>query len=147
MHPESGPLKYHDVKGLHCVSESWWLDTGLKGLSFTLPPQPTMALACRMNMLGRLFAEPGYLWDGSSGPTVDSKADPVPSLAHDLLYEAIRASVLYRSAKPEADALYRDLLIERGMSRTRAYARWVGLRLFGWTALRRGPQYPARVAS
>jgi hypothetical protein len=92
---------------------------------------------------------PGYLWDGSSGPTVDGKADPVPSGVHDMLYEALRARKLPPEVRAKADALYRELLRERGMGAFRAGLRYYGLRLFGlWAASpNKGPEYPKRMAA
>lgn len=147
-HQASGKLFYSDVKGLHHVDAPWWIDIGLTGHAFRLEShsggQPS-----HLDSLGRLHAAPGYLWDGSSGPTVDGKADPVPSLVHDLLYEALRSGRLPKRLRGWADALYRELLIKRGMGKPRAWLRWAGLRVGGsWSASRtRGPQYPKRSAA
>lgn len=141
-------LYYAEVKGLHQTTEYWWASLKLKGWPFELKPQPHQKLGSWMDMLGRLHVPPGYMWDGSSGPTIDGKADPVPSLVHDTLYEAIRAGLWRGShARKVADNIYHEMLRERGMGKTRAGLRWLGLRLFGWWATRRRrKEYPHKEA-
>lgn len=147
-HATSGPLQFSEVKGLHFLDADWWVDIDLAGNAFRLLDYDGHR-GSELSDAGRLLCRKGYLWDGSSGPTVDGKADPVPSLVHDTLYEAFRTSRLDRSLKPRVDALYRDLLIERGMSKLRAYNRWFWLRAIGWMACspNKGPEYPRRVAA
>src|SRR3990167_611055 len=116
----SGELRYGDAKGLHYCAASWWIDTGILDSAFRLVPYGSGAEVTQMDHRGRLTVAPGYLWDGSSGPTIDGEADPVPSLVHDVLYEAMRARKLPTSMRQVADALYYDLLRERGMGRFRA---------------------------
>ena len=143
----SGPLQYREAKGLHRSWATWWIDLPLKSHAFRITDPEGRTLAA-LDEAGRLTVAPGYLWDGSSGPTVDGAADPVPSLVHDVLYEAMRARKLSKDARSRSDGLYYDLLRERGMSRTRAGLRWIGLRIFaGWAASpRKGAEYPLRVA-
>lgn len=148
MIPTSGKLAYSDVKGLHHVDAVWWIFTGIEGHAFRLDAydggKPTS-----MDNYGHMHVMPGYLWDGSSGPTVDGKPDPIPSLVHDVLYEAMRARKLPLSMRQTADELYYRLLRERGMGALRAGARYYGLRLFGAFAASpgRGPEYPKRKAA
>lgn len=144
----SGPLLFSEVKGLHYLDADWWIEIGLAENAFRLLNYEDHA-GSELFTGGRLFCRKGYLWDGSSGPTIDGKADPVPSLVHDTLYEAFRTGRLDLELRPKVDALYRDLLIERGMSTWRAYLRYCGLRTFGWTACHpsRGPEYPKRRAA
>lgn len=147
-HLTSGKLEYSEIKGLHWLDADWWIETGLTGNAFRLLDFENHA-GSELADNGRLLCRKGYPWDGSSGPTIDGKADPAPSLVHDTLYEAFRTGRLDEALASTVDALYRDLLIERGMSKFRAYARWTGLRMVGWTARRRskGPEYPRRVAA
>lgn len=148
----SGKLHYSDVKGLHRCEADWWIETGFRG-AFTLQgPHAVGGVLMHLAYMtdaGRLVVCPGYLWDGSSGPTVDGKADPVPSLVHDVLYEAMRARKLSMEMRPVADKLYRELLQERGMGAVRAWTRYLGLRLFGRGSAspRKGPEYPRRAAA
>ena len=137
------------AKGLHRCWAAWWIDLPLKGHAFHLLDVDGDTIIAQLDEHGRLSVNPGYLWDGSSGPTVDGKADPVPSLVHDVLYEAMRTRRLSAGARAQADDLYYDLLRERGMSRARAGMRWLGLRCFAWYAAspRNGPEYPKRTAA
>lgn len=147
MRLTSGPLAYHDAKGMHLTdSDPWWIDTGISGLAFQIDDQDGRLVASMTNW-GRLIVQRSYLWDGSSGPTIDGKADPVPSLVHDTLYQSIRARKLPTSFRKRADALYYELLRERGMGWWRANARYYGLRLFGWVATRPGAEYSKRTAA
>ena len=143
----SGKLTFSDVKGLHHVDEEWWIDIGFVGFAFELVGYEGKVIS-RMSNDGRLRALHGYLWDGSSGPTIDGKPDPAPSLVHDMLYEALRSRKLPASMRGAADTLYRKLLAERKMGFLRRWGRYVGLRLVGWTASspRKGPEYPKRTA-
>lgn len=144
----SGPLKFSEVKGLHHLDEDWWIETGIKKNAFQLKSYDGH-LGSVLENSGRLICRKGYLWDGSSGPTKDGKPDPAASLFHDTCYEAFRSAQLHPSLRGRVDAIYRDLLRERGMGALRAGWRYVGLRLFGWgaAARSRGPQYPKRTAA
>lgn len=146
----SSELKYIDVKGWHCVDEDFTINIPLRGHAFRLEAYTDglSSTLTRLDNLGNLTVAKGYLWDGSSGPTIDGKADPVPSLVHDVLYEAMRSRRLHRSARAKADAIYRDLLIAHGMPAWRANTRWVWLKVGGAFAAApvRGAQYPKRSA-
>lgn len=146
----SGQLRYAIAKGRHRCGSEWWIQLGecWVGQALRLLNEDGEQIA-RLDNDGRLYALRGYLWDGSSGPTIDGAADPVPSLVHDILYEAMRSRKLPKSMRGKADALYYDLLRERGMSRTRAGLRWLGLRVVGsWSASPlKGPEYPKRSAA
>lgn len=73
---------------------------------------------------------PGYAWDGASGPTWDSPNVLVPSLVHDAFYQLLRESDLPDHYRAKADALLRDMMIERGASRIRAWAWYWAVRKF-----------------
>lgn len=83
---------------------------------------------------GILTIKPGYAWDGPSGPTIDTKNFMRGSLVHDALYQLIREGHLPRDAKVSADNELRDVCIEDGMTRARAW--WVHLAVhrFGHSA-------------
>lgn len=135
----SGPLEYtvihHDV---YRVDAEWWiqLPAKFKGREYQIKDS-NGKLVCALKSDCRLYVYPGCIWDGSSGPTVDGKADPIPSLVHDKLHEGGRAGKLPPALRTYADSLYYDQLRARGMSRTRAGLRYVALRIIGWTAWRR----------
>lgn len=143
-------LEYQIVKGWHMTTNWYHYDTTIKGCAFKLLPIPsTCKEITHMDQDGVLSVAPGYLWDGSSGPTVDGPADPVPSLVHDVLYEAMRARKLGIDVRQRVDRLYADMLMTRGMPRWRAMMRYYALRVFGGFAAspKFGPRYPIRVAA
>jgi len=73
----------------------------------------------------------GYCWDGASGPTVDTKNSLPPSLVHDALYQLIREGALPKSARKRADEIFREICIECGMNKVRAWLWYRGLRAGG----------------
>ncbi len=78
----------------------------------------------------------GYCWDGPSGPTIDTKSFMRGSLTHDVLYQLIREGKLPPAARKPADELLREICIEDGMSRFRAWYCYRSLRMFGAAAAR-----------
>ena len=85
---------------------------------------------------GIITYEEGYAWDGSSGPTIDSKKCQLAGLVHDGAYQMLREGVFGNHEYKEAarkyfDDLYREMCISAGMGRRRAWLRWKGLRWFG----------------
>jgi hypothetical protein len=82
----------------------------------------------------------GFCWDGPSGPTIDTVTSLRPSLTHDALYQLMRLGHLSPKCRQRADELYRDLLIENGVSTLRAYTHYYTLRLAGGFAAQKGTQ-------
>lgn len=84
----------------------------------------------------------GYCWDGPSGPTIDTKATFRPSLYHDALYQLIREGCFSDDSAAQlfADQVYRDALIENGVSKFRAGYHYLALRLKGKSSRERGTQ-------
>lgn len=77
----------------------------------------------------------GFKTDGASIPRFLWRLCGTP-LDVPRIYAAIVHDWLYSGGKPgvtraEADAIYRDILIALGVSRTRAYVEWIALRLCG----------------
>jgi len=68
-----------------------------------------------LNKAGLLKVKEGYAWDGPSGPTVDRPTNMRGSLAHDALYQLIRAGLLPLSARDQADAVLYACWVEDGM--------------------------------
>jgi len=89
----------------------------------------------------RLSIRDGYAWDGPSGPAIDTRNTMRASLVHDALYQLLRAGKLAPSFRKVADKIYRQHLIEDGVSRVRAGWQYAALRLFGGRAARR--EHPA----
>jgi hypothetical protein len=82
------------------------------------------------------FFSEGYCWDGSSGPTIDSKKCQLAGLIHDGAYQMLREGVygigeIKEEAREFFDNLYRDMCREDGMGTFRSWLRWKGLRWFG----------------
>jgi len=74
----------------------------------------------------------GYQWDGSSSIAVDCKEDMRASLVHDALYQLMRMGKLdYKTERLYADQLYRDMCIEDGMWKVRAWWRYKAIRKGG----------------
>ena len=80
---------------------------------------------------GWLTIKRGYAWDGPSGPTIDTKNFMRGSLVHDALYQLMREGKVNRERRKEADELLRDICIEDGMSKMRAWYVYQSVRVFG----------------
>lgn len=74
---------------------------------------------------GLLIIYPSYVWDGASGPTIDTLNSMRGSLIHDALYQLIRLGLIEYKYKDYADKLLHDLCTEDGMWSFRAdYWQW-----------------------
>jgi len=73
----------------------------------------------------------GYCWDGCSGPTIDTESTMRAGLIHDALYQLMRVGKLPQDYKPHADALFKQLLIEAGCWRLRAWYYFQAVKRFG----------------
>lgn len=84
---------------------------------------------------GLLSIKSGYMWNGPSGPAIDTPSFMRGSLVHDALYQLIREKHLDRSYRKKADQLLRWICIKDGMYPWRAfYVYWI-VRLFGRFAI------------
>jgi len=70
---------------------------------------------------GELVIFKGYLWDGVSGPTWDSNNTMLGGLIHDALYQAIRLELIPSFYKEHIDLLFKDILLDQGMFKFRAW--------------------------
>jgi hypothetical protein len=80
---------------------------------------------------GKLTIRKRYSWDGPSGPTIDTKNFMRGSLIHDALYQLMREKVLPQSARKRADEILREVCLQDGMSRFRAWYVFKTVRWFG----------------
>lgn len=90
-----------------------------------------------MNKAGVLTILSGYLWDGPSGISFDTKNFMRGSLLHDALYQAIREGHLDVSLKKKADELLRDQCREDNMSKIRSWYVYKAVRKFGRKSVQR----------
>lgn len=70
---------------------------------------------------GTLIIRSDYSWDGPSGLSVDTKNFMRGSLVHDALYQLMREGVIPLFARKRADEILREICIEDGMSKFRAW--------------------------
>ncbi len=80
---------------------------------------------------GLLTVKKGYAWDGPSGPTIDTPDFMRGSLVHDVLYQLMREKVIPQDQREYADKLLREICLEDGMSRIRAWWVYQAVRLGG----------------
>lgn len=90
---------------------------------------------------GYLTVRRSYAWDGPSGPTIDTKNFMRGSLVHDVLYQLIGLGVLPYSDRIRADEILREICLEDGMSKIRAWWVYKGVRIGGSEPARR-PEPP-----
>lgn len=80
---------------------------------------------------GRLFVHPHYAWDGASGPfTQQTKTNKRGSLIHDALYQLMREGLLPRKYRKYVDQLFKQICLEDGMSKFRAWYFYKAVRMF-----------------
>jgi hypothetical protein len=70
---------------------------------------------------GDLTIAAGYAWDGPSGPAIDTATFMRASLLHDALYQLLRLALLPARHRAVADDLMREVCLEDGMCRARAW--------------------------
>jgi hypothetical protein len=81
---------------------------------------------------GQLTCCRGFVWNGPSGPAVDTANTMGPSCGHDALYSLIEDGKLSDSARRRADKSYRRWLKSAGVSWWRRMLHFKGVRWFGW---------------
>ena len=84
-----------------------------------------------INVDGTLFIKKGYSWDGPSGPTIDTKSFMRGALIHDALYQLLREKVLPADLRKRSDEILKEVCLEDGMCRFRAWYVYHAVRLFG----------------
>lgn len=102
--------------------------------SFARTIGPEGAVIATLTPEGLLVIEPGYAWDGPSGPAIDTPDFMGASLVHDVLYQMIRLGVLPKEWREHADEIMYRLCVGAGMSRVRAWWCWLGVRKGAWFA-------------
>jgi len=74
-----------------------------------------------LSATGFLTIYQGYSWDGCSGPTIDTPSNMRGSLVHDVLYQLMRSGKLNREYRKYADLLFKNICLDDGMDRIRAF--------------------------
>ena len=104
-----------------------------KDFTMMTPIIPSVGIITRYICLsekGYLTISEGHAWDGCSGPTYDSKNSMIGGLVHDALYQLCRQKHLPKSFRPSIDLLFKNILIENGMFRWRAWVWYQAVRKF-----------------
>lgn len=119
-------MKYRHLKGYkYELLDTVAVDTGIKDeLADYLP-------YIELWDDSRLFIFKDYAWDGPSGPTFDTKTFMRGSLVHDALYQLMREGKLDRKYRKRADELLREICLEDGMNKFRAWYVYQAVRIFG----------------
>ena len=79
---------------------------------------------------GRLLVRERYVWDGPSGPTIDTKTFMRGSLYHDALCQLIGEGLLDKKYRKYADQLLRQICLKDGMNPFRAWYVYQAVRLY-----------------
>jgi hypothetical protein len=77
---------------------------------------------------GYLKMKKGYAWDGASGPTWDDNSNMLGGLVHDALYQLMREEHLPINLRKRSDEILREICIEKGMTKFRAWYWIIGLK-------------------
>jgi len=119
-------MKYRNIEQFkYQLAENIVFETGIRGFSFKgefLEIRPD----------GILTIKYGYLWDGASGPTIDTDSAMFGALVHDALYELMRREVIPTTYKDTIDRLFHSLLIRDGMNTLRANMWYDAVSRFAW---------------
>ena len=110
-------LRYREIKGYKYIVE--------ESKVYYFPKLAFISFESKYLLLkyGHLIIEPGYAWDGASGPTKDDKTNMRGSLVHDALYQILREGDIKAAefVRKYADELLRDICIED--SKNKAWAK------------------------
>ena len=99
----------------------------------------------RLDEDGILLVRKGYMWDGASGPTYDSKSSMKPSLVHDALCQLMRLELLPFDLLDYTDKLFHTLCLECGMSKVRAWIWYKALKVCFGSYAKPGTEEPDKV--
>lgn len=115
------------------LEEDYLHETGLT------PTEPGGNRFVHITLGGQLIIRAGYAWDGASGPAIDTLTFMRGSLVHDALYQLMRIGVLSKDDHRRAsDQILREIVLEDGMWKVRAWWVYQAVRVFGGGYMR-GP--------
>jgi len=136
-------VRYRKLKGYkyattieHVYLLKWDADKNWteRALSVRAPGRTSAKVKGWLELTGdcRLIIQPGYSWDGTSGPSFDTKSNMRGGLIHDAIYQLCRSSELdHEIYRALADKVFRQVLLEDGMWRARAAWHYHGVNVFG----------------
>jgi hypothetical protein len=106
-------------------------EMGLHHEYFTLTPNGLLTIRAK------------YMWDGPSGPAIDTKNFMRGSLVHDVLYQCFRSGFLKCEVwRQAADEELRRICLEDGMSEIRAWWVYNSVRMFAGGCAKRTCNLP-----
>lgn len=107
-------MKYRNIERFkYQLAEDIVFETFIGGYSFD-------GEYLAINPVGVLTIKYGYMWDGASGPTIDTPSAMFAALIHDALYELMRREVIPFEMRNTIDRIFHRLLISNHMDRVRA---------------------------
>lgn len=109
----------------------------LKDLQFFVPilPEKTIkSVYYKLTDRGELYIYPGLVWDGASGPAIDTKTNMRSSLVHDVLIYMVQDKLLPDDLNTKwlVDSQYMRLSREDGMRWFRRWYHFFGIQLNKW---------------
>jgi hypothetical protein len=118
---KSGTVYKYKVQKTHIM------DVGRFGIF----PDKTIDIGLlRLTTAGMMTLVKDYLWNGASGPAVDTTTFMRASAGHDALYQLFRAGELPLKFRKNADKLLRAFAREDGMGKMRAWWVYRSVRIF-----------------
>ena len=121
-------IKYRKGNYKYQLEEEYTVKVGV------IPGQDVVTAFVDLNTSGELVIKRGYGWDGPSVPSIDTKNFMRGSLVHDALYQLMRQKpndVPKEKWRKQADIELRQICIEDGMARFRAWYVYGSVRLAG----------------
>jgi hypothetical protein len=110
------------------LAENYRVQIGITGQTISQGP-------IKLTVNGWLTIRKGYAWDGPSGPAIDTPSFMRGSLVHDVLYQLMRLGRLDADTDREtADRILREICVEDGMWRVRAWWVYQAVRRFAGPA-------------
>lgn len=106
---ESKHIFYRKVNYKYVLANYLRVKTSIVGAPFVIPGFATLQKD------GWLIIEPGYAWDGPSGPTYDTPDFMAGSCVHDVLYQAMRQRRLPQKYREAADLELDRICARAGM--------------------------------
>lgn len=131
-------MRYHRIRkvylgvfaNIYVLDEDFEIRTEILGVEArTISLRPAHITSAHITKDGLITIRAGFVWDGPSGPTIDSPSSMRASLAHDILYAFIRAGAM-KDREAADKELYR-IAVEDGMWCWRASMWYYSLRAFG----------------